>query len=436
MKKELVAVVLAGGEGNRFWPLSCDKVLFPWFGKPFIEYSIRESLPKEVSRIVLITNAQNNAAVSSLKFSVPSVAVVQHRALGMGDAILSAASELKNSSLLILNGDELSDAGMLSEVVAKGKSEDVFGVIPGLETDRYFPGGYVVTAGDKVVEIVEKPGSGNEPSHFITMLGHFLSDSDIFLDELKHTTSTKDDVYERALSVLMKRHPFIMHAHKGVFASLKYPWHVLEVTDTLLKRLPSHRGKNVEIKEDVILEGNVYIDDEVKIFEHTKIIGPCYIGKGTVVGNNNIIRQSHIGAGSVTGFNTDITRSYIGENCWFHSNYIGDSVLEQNISMGSGAVLANLRLDDGEIHSLINDERIPSGRNKLGSVVGKDVRIGVNASIMPGIKIGRGSFIGAGVVLAKDLPEEMYCTVKNSLTVVRNNSSVASKERAEFRKQL
>ena len=41
----------------------------------------------------------------------------------------------------------------------------------------------------------------------------------------------------------------------------------------------------------------------------------------------------------MTGFNTDITRSYIGDNCWFHSNYIGDSVLEGNVSMGSGAAI-------------------------------------------------------------------------------------------------
>ena len=66
----------------------------------------------------------------------------------------------------------------------------------------------------------------------------------------------------------------------------------------------------------------MYLGDNVKIFENSKIVGPCYIGDNTVIGNNNIIRQSQIGSGCVTGFNTDITRSYIGDNCWFHSNYI------------------------------------------------------------------------------------------------------------------
>ncbi len=436
MKHNLVAVVLAGGVGNRFWPFSSDKVLFPWFGKPFIEYSIRSVLPKEVTRIVLVTNSENNQLLSSLTFSVPSTTVIQPRALGMGDAILSAASELQNCSLLILNGDDLLDRGILEDVVSKGLNDEVFGVIPGHEVNSYLPLGYLITDGKDVMGIEEKPGAGNEPSRYIATLGHFISDSNSLLDELRHTTSGEDDVYEKALSMLMKRHRFVLHAYEGDFASLKYPWNVLDVTRVLLSRLGSHRGKNVDIKQNVIIEGDVFIEDDVRIFEHTKIIGPAYIGKGAIIGNNNIIRQSHIGAGCVTGFNTDITRSYVGDECWFHSNYVGDSVLEKNISMGSGAVLANLRLDDGEIVSSIKLERISTGRNKAGAMIGRDVRIGVNASIMPGIKIGSGSFIGSGAVIDKDVPEGTYCMLKSPFVVVRNNRSVASNTREEFKKHL
>ncbi len=179
----------------------------------------------------------------------------------------------------------------------------------------------------------------------------------------------------------------------------------------------------------------VYIDDDVKIFEYTKIVGPTYIGKGSVIGNNNIIRNSYIGMGCVTGFSTDITRSYIGDNCWFHTNYIGDSVLVGNVSMGSGAKLANLRLDDGEIYSTVAGEKIATGRKKLGALIGSGVRIGVNTSIMPGVKIGKGSFIGSQVMLDKDLPDNSYCIVKHEYTIARNNSS-ASEKRDEFKKNL
>jgi NDP-sugar pyrophosphorylase family protein len=436
MKRELVAVILAGGAGNRFWPFVQHKVLFPWFGKPFLEHSLQNILPKTISRVVCITNNENNAAISSLTFPVPTVTVIQRRAMGMADALLSAASQIENCSLVIINGDDITDKTMISHVVARGLKGDVFGVIPGFATGQYIPGGYLVTDKEKILNIIEKPGEGNEPSHFVALVGHYIADSNKLISELKITTSAKDDVYEKALSVLMKRYSFVMHPYEGSYAGLKYPWNVLDVTAELLKRNGSHRGKNVDIRSNVVLEGDVYIDDEVKIFENTKIIGPSYIGRGTIVGNNNIIRASHIGKDCVTGFSTDITRSYIGDACWFHTNYIGDSVVEGNVSMGSGAVLANLRLDDGEISSIIDGERVPTGRNKLGAMVARDVRIGVNASIMPGMKIGKGSFVGAGVVLDRDLPEETYCMAKEAYTSLRNKKSAGSQNRDEFKKQL
>ena len=436
MKNTVVAVVLAGGVGNRFWPLQTDKVLFPFMGHPLLEYSVKSVLPKEVTKVVVITNERNNPHLSQATFSVPTVTVIQRNPYGMADAILSAASEIENCSLLIINGDDVTDTDLLSRVVTKGLEDGVFGVIPGFKPDGYFPGGYLSLSGDTVTDIVEKPGEGNEPSEYVGMLGHFIADSTELLSELRQQKSDNDDIYEKAISAMAKRHTFHLLKHEGRFASLKYPWHVLDVMDLLLGRVTSHRGKNVQIKSNVVIEGDVYLDDDVKVFENTKIVGPCYIGKGTIIGNNVMLRHSHIGAGCVVGFNSDVTRSYIGDECWFHSNYIGDSVLEKNISMGSGATLANLRLDDGIIHSRVKEEKVSTGKNKVGALVGKNVRIGINTSVMPGVKIGCNSFVGSGVILDKDLPEESFCIVKSTYTVLRNKKSVESQSRDEFKKAL
>lgn len=436
MKKDLIAVVLAGGMGNRFWPFSTDKILFPFLGKPVVEYSVQSVLPSEVTKVVVITNEQNNTFMSHVHFPVPTVTVIQRNPRGMADAILSAASELQNSALLIVNGDDVTDPELLAKIVKKGEETGVFGVIPGFRPDGYFPGGYLILEDDKVKGIVEKPPVGSEPSEYVGMLGHYISDSMELLDELHGTASELDDVYEKAITTLMNRHTFLLLKHEGQFASLKYPWHVLDVMDVLLARIKLHKGKNVEIKSNVTIEGEVYIDDDVRIFENTKIVGPCYIGKGAIIGNNVMIRSSHIGASCVVGFNSDIARSYIGDHCWFHSNYIGDSVLEKNVSMGGGAAIANLRLDDGVVHSRIKDERISTGKNKVGALIGKNVRIGINASIMPGVKIGKNSFVGSGVILDKDLPEESFCIVKSNYTVLRNRTSVESQSREEFKKEI
>ena len=438
MKKNLVAVVLAGGAGSRFWPLTTNKIVFPFLGRTLFDFSTADMISKEISRLVIIASRDNQEALRNVKLSVPSVTVVQQKPLGMADALLSAGSEIVGNELLILIADDLMDSRLIERVVARGRGGNMFGVIPGWKSEQYFPGGYLKTADDRIMGIVEKPGEGARPSPYVAISGQYIRNSDLLLSELRRTrTTSSDDIYERSLTSLMQHEEFIIEPYEGPFVSLKYPWHVLDVMEYLLNtRVKSYRGKGVEIRDRVTIEGNVYLDDGVKIFENTKIVGPCYIGKNTIIGNNNIIRASHVGTNCITGFSTDISRSYIGNDCWFHTNYMGDSVMEEDVSMGSGAAVANLRLDDGEISTQVGDTKIFTGRNKLGGIIAKGVRIGINASIMPGVKIGKGSFIGSGAVLDKDLPEQSFCSANAGYTVKRNTREVAKGARDDFRKQL
>jgi bifunctional UDP-N-acetylglucosamine pyrophosphorylase/glucosamine-1-phosphate N-acetyltransferase len=95
-----------------------------------------------------------------------------------------------------------------------------------------------------------------------------------------------------------------------------------------LKEIKPHIGNNVVIDPTAKVIGDVYIDDGVKIYEYSKIVGPCYIGKNTIVGNYVLINQSMVGEKSVIGGYTELTRSYLGDNVWTHRAYIGDSVIE------------------------------------------------------------------------------------------------------------
>lgn len=437
MKRPLVAVVLAGGVASRFWPFGANKTFFPFFGSTLFDLTIRASLPSEVDRVVVVGSMQNREMIGKLAFPKPSVTVLQAQPLGMADALLSAKEELKGCRLLIIIADDVVPSDLYKRVIAQGEKDDVFAVIAGWKPKAYFPGGYLKSDGSRVLGIIEKPEPEAVPSPYVAVSGHYVRDSDVLFSELAKTSRGNDDVYERTMTMLALRNNILVCPYEGAFASLKYPWNVLDVLATLWENgFHTHKGKGVDIKSNVIIEGNVYLGDNVKIFENTKIVGPVYIGDNTIIGNNNIIRASHIGKNCVTGFNTDITRSYVGDDCWFHSNYIGDSVLERNISMGSGAVLANLRLDDGEISSVVKEVKLKTGRTKLGSMVGDGVRIGVNASIMPGIKIGRGSFIGAGVTLDRDIPEASFVSgAKNSYTITSNTRTTTA-SRDEFKNIL
>jgi len=100
--------------------------------------------------------------------------------------------------------------------------------------------------------------------------------------------------------------------------------------------------------------------------------------------------------------------------------------------MGAGTVLANFKLNENNIFSEINRVRVDTGRMKLGAIVGKGVRIGINCSIMPGVKIGKNSTIGAAVLLNQDIADNKRVNHEPLKYVITENKKQVSEN---FRNQ-
>ena len=93
----------------------------------------------------------------------------------------------------------------------------------------------------------------------------------------------------------------------------------------------------------------------------------------------------------------------IGENVYIDENVriraetkIGNDVL---IASGVQCITLNHKFDDTERLIRIQGEAISPIE------IGDDVWVGVNAIILPGVKIGSHSVISAGAVVTKDVPE-------------------------------
>ena len=176
--------------------------------------------------------------------------------------------------------------------------------------------------------------------------------------------------------------------------------------------LISIKEKNISetaiISEKSLIVGPVIIGENVKIGDFCKIVGPVFIGDNTVVGDYAMIRESQIGEDSLIGSFTEVARSYIGNNVFLHRNYIGDSVLDNDVMFGAQAVTGNLKFDGGKVSSDINEERVDTNMNKLGAIVGSLSKIGVNATIFPGVKIGKKTWIGPDEKVKYDLEDKIY----------------------------
>ncbi|MBI2020852.1 hypothetical protein HYS94_05595 [Candidatus Daviesbacteria bacterium] len=348
----------------------------------------------------------------------------------MADAILSGKSDIEGE-VLIVNAEDIVDPKVYGQV-AKGGADVV---MAGLKMDKYFPGGYLKGEGERVKGIVEKPGEGNEPSNLVKLVVDYFKDGKKLIEYLEKTISEEDDVYEQALDRMITDGLDVKFVeYSGVWIPLKYPWQILDITAYFLSSIEQQISPGAKVSKKAEISGRVVIEEGTRVFEGAVIKGPCYIGKNVIVGNNSMVRESDLEEGVVSGFNSDITRSYVGANSWFHTNYIGDSVIEGDFGMGSGAVLANLRLDEHTIRVMVRGEKVDSGRHKLGLMVGKGSRVGVNASIMPGIKVGSNSLVGPGVTLYEDVKDNKKILVKQEYEISEHTPALTSYD--QFREKL
>jgi bifunctional UDP-N-acetylglucosamine pyrophosphorylase/glucosamine-1-phosphate N-acetyltransferase len=87
-----------------------------------------------------------------------------------------------------------------------------------------------------------------------------------------------------------------------------------------------------------------------------------------------------------------------------HLSYVGDSILGENCNLAAGTITANLRLDEGSVKMMVKDKLENTGRRKLGVILGDNVKTGINALFMPGVKVGKDCSIGPNYMVERDLP--------------------------------
>jgi bifunctional UDP-N-acetylglucosamine pyrophosphorylase/glucosamine-1-phosphate N-acetyltransferase len=316
--------------------------------------------------------------------------------------------------MVVVNPADICDESVYDTILEACREGSASSYILGVRVAEYFPGGYLVVDGDNcILRIVEKPRRGEEPSDIVNVVVHLHRDARALFLSLTKVRGDGSDAYEQALQGMIDEGHRLKHIeYDGFWCPIKCPWHLLDAMDYFLDQSPGGIASSASISEKATIEGNVIIDENVRVLENAVVRGPCYIGKNSVIGNSALIRdRSHIGADCVVGFSTEIKHAYIGDGCWFHSNYIGDSVISDRCSFGAGTVTANFRLDEEMVAVKSADETMDTGRDKLGTMVGAGSKTGINVSIMPGVRIGPNSVVGPHVMLGRDLgPSRMILT--------------------------
>ena len=406
-------VFLCGGVGKRMFPITEDKFLLDFMGKPLLEHQVELALKAGLQNFVMVGNPGNIQRIKQIAGTITGAKfefVIQSQPLGIADALKSAAPIL-DSAVMVVNPNDVFDGAAYNALLDAYRSKAATSYIIGYQVQQYFPGGYLAVNGEsELTRIVEKPEPGTEPSNLVNILLHLHTDMNRLFEYIDIVRTTRDDVYECAIDGMVR------HAHKikvvqynGFWAPIKYPWHIFDIVRYFLDASEGKIDPSLSISDRATVTGKVIIGKNVRILENAVVRGPVYIGPNTVIGNSALVREySHIGANCVVGFSTEIKGTYTGDDCWFHSSYIGDSIIGNRCSFGAGSVTANFRFDRAGIQVKYGGQKVSTGRDHFGAIIGDDCKTGINSGILPGRKVGPNSIVGSHVCLAGDLePDTM-----------------------------
>ena len=141
-------------------------------------------------------------------------------------------------------------------------------------------------------------------------------------------------------------------------------------------------------------------DKKYFVHESSYVDEPCEIGEGTKVWHfSHIMKDSKIGKNCNIGQNVVISPGVtLGENVKVQNNvsvYTG-VICEDDTFLGPSCVFTNV----------INPRSFIERKEEYKqTIVKKGASIGANATIVCGYDIGSYSFIGAGAVVTKDIPD-------------------------------
>lgn len=381
------AIILAAGEGSRMRPLTTKrpKVMLPVCGKPILEQIVLRAMQAGVESFVFVVGYGADAVKlhfgDGSNFGVGIDYAIQDRQLGTGHALL-AAEAMAEDRFVVLNGDVLPDAGSLKDMTSIKGNAVAAKRVP--DPSRY---GVFLEDRGYMKSVIEK---SETPPSDLANAGIYLFEGGIF-DALKKAKMSQRGEYELTdgLNAFALKEKIRIIEIKD-WIEIGRPWDILGANEKLMLDLEARVLG--EIEPGATLKGKVSVGRGTIVRSGSYIVGPVEIGEDCDIGPNCYIRPSTcLGKNVRVGNAVEIKNSAIMDGTKIgHLSYVGDSVIGSDCNFGAGTIASNLRHDNANIKSYIKGLPVDSGRRKLGTIMGDNVKTGIHTTIYPGTVIESG----------------------------------------------
>ncbi|MCY7217231.1 bifunctional UDP-N-acetylglucosamine diphosphorylase/glucosamine-1-phosphate N-acetyltransferase GlmU [Streptococcus cristatus] len=429
------AVILAAGKGTRM-KSDLPKVLHKVAGISMLEHVFRSVSAIEPEKTVTVIG--HKAELVEQVLAGQTEFVRQTEQLGTGHAVMMAEPVLEGlaGQTLVIAGDTpLITGESLENLIDFHINHKNVATILTAEADNPFGYGRIIrNQHGEVVKIVEqKDASDFEQQIKEINTGTYVFDNARLFEALKNinTNNAQGEYYITDVIGIFRENGEKVGAYtlKDFDESLGVNDRVALATaeGVMRRRINQQHMVNgvsfvnpdatyidvdVEIAPEVQVEANVTLKGQTKIGAETILTNGTYIvdsviGERTVITNSMIEESSvadgvtvgpyaHIRPGSSlakdvhVGNFVEVKGSSIGENTKAgHLTYIGNSEVGANVNFGAGTITVNY-----------------DGQKKYKTIIGDNVFVGSNSTIIAPVELGDNSLVGAGSTITKDVPAD------------------------------
>lgn len=152
-------------------------------------------------------------------------------------------------------------------------------------------------------------------------------------------------------------------------------------------------------------EGPIYIDEGAAIHPFTRIEGPCYIGRKSILLGAKCREGNSIGPMCRIG--GEVEASIIqGYSNKYHDGFLGHAYIGEWVNLGAMTTNSDLKNDYSEVSVVLDGMRaIGTGSTKVGALIGDHTKTSIGTLFNTGAYVGAMTLIvGTGKPLAKFIP--------------------------------
>lgn len=179
----LKAVILCGGPGTRMRPITYEmpKPLLPVQGRPILEHIIDLFKKYDVQDITFavghLKEKIKNHFGDGLSYGIRASYIEESEPLGTAGSLKCLEGRI-NETFIVSNGDELKDVN-IDDMLEKHRQNNALATIAMTEVAEPNYYGVAKLENEKILEFIEKPEKGSEPSNFINS-GMYILEPGIF----------------------------------------------------------------------------------------------------------------------------------------------------------------------------------------------------------------------------------------------------------------